>query len=330
MMSDYPENMLNQSLLKTRAKVQAESKRVAYYYVFGYGINSIGEARNSYSQKNPLDQFHGDDLSRVIRGQQAMTPAISKKRGRLGSDNIASAPAKRARNFDSEQGRTAFPADMAQNIPDESFQSHMDDGSLEFGRDAASALKDPPSSSVMPWNISASALSYQRSGNQRHASHLLAASPLIGRGSTFANDLNRLLPGQDELIGLPEYDTGSFLLPVKPLEYNHQVSDPRPREGVGLAKSGTTMEPGAHQREWLPDTLDEESSKFLAFVQSQFHFKQRVEFAALVSPTTSSAVVAAHAFYHVLNLANQQLVRVTQRDSAVGNINGAILITPCR
>ncbi|TQS38740.1 hypothetical protein Golomagni_00749, partial [Golovinomyces magnicellulatus] len=207
---EYCANMTTQLKLKARSKEIMASKKKAFHYIFGVGINGVGEIEGLYRLENPLASFSGQDLQAKILGGSATSSSQKYERKRARSEfDIGSVITKRTRNLESELGRHLI-GDKDDVIGYDEFkdaQSNLYENSIEIGREAASALKDHPSSSMMPWNLSASAQSRPGSSLQRHGGRVTPASPLIGRGlSIVPMDLNKLLEDQEDIVMYDAHD----------------------------------------------------------------------------------------------------------------------------
>lgn len=245
----------------------------------------------------------------------------------------------------------------------ENGESDVNDKSMEIGREVASALSDhPASSSLMPWNTTTSGQFSrpQSSIRQRHGSHLTSVSPLIGRASTLPKDLNDVsFDDQDDMI---IYDrsgvevvrvvnerqdeiyaslgTGFNSPPIHSSQKtSRHVSISRGAEYDLLGPSAATNTQKARTSQWIPEALDRESYNFLEFLQGEMTEKKqesdnqasrshgRISFNNLLPPEKNTCNIAAQAFYHVLSLANKNIIHVQQRGIHDGFIDHDIHIS---
>ncbi|RDW80176.1 hypothetical protein BP6252_04814 [Coleophoma cylindrospora] len=180
----------------------------------------------------------------------------------------------------------------------------------------------------------------------------IRSSPLIGRGSNIPGELENFNLLQDE--SLPVQFGRSF-----EVDGTNQSSDavlrkysPPPAQGsqeqefelFGTAAGVDTQTAASSQ--WMRSALDNESNNFFEYVRNSILEKSDhlavdededelqatgeeayyVSFEELFHPTQNSRVVAAQAFYHVLNLATRRRVWVQQLETAEGELEGEIRI----
>ena len=326
-------------IVKANHKAVPQAKKNAFHFVFGSGINGIGESLGTTKFESPLAMFSGAPLLATLTG--TTLPSKSKrgtKRARGDQDDTQelSTPSKRqALELEDEVGR---------GYEDDGFMPQMDDHeqSMEVGRDAAIALADYPSS-AMPWNQSASLLSHQRGASLslpgRMGSvvgrRLTSASPLVGRGSALPGDLDNfddVIKGYDEDMvmygredsALPLSSQGFAVPAGTQSSSQNEAIESEEFEFYGAAANVDSQTAGTSQ--WLRTVLDKESNNFLEYVKNSIDEKKgdelsggdeldnkgRVTFEELFDPKKYSHVVAAQAFYHVLSLATKHLVWVDQ------------------
>ncbi|POS85903.1 hypothetical protein EPUL_002118, partial [Erysiphe pulchra] len=360
MAAEYHKSMTDQAWLKNRAKEISASKKNAHFYIFGTGINNIGKDVGLSNAINSLATFSGEALHERILGSYT-TPLLEhgRKRSQSESEFDEKSMNKRARNIYSESSRRPF------NDNNELISPHEDefiyDKSMEVGREPASTLKDHPSSGMMPWNISASAHSRPGSSIQRLGNRLTSASPLFGRGGlTYPEDLEELLENQND-VGIYDLNTeknkhayhflsddgddrvadiNSFSQPWQSLRDDMKTNE----FGIfGPAAEVDTQKAATSQ--WVRETLDRESINFLDFLQStlineiNFHpidnieeigvtkNQKKIAFSKLIEPEKNNFIIAAQAFYHVLNLANKHVILVKQENQVDSRIDSDISIS---
>jgi meiotic recombination protein REC8 len=265
---NYIEYVAKDSLLKKNRKILKTAKKAAFQFVYGAGLNCVGSGFGSEHFLNHLAIFSGQALLSMLGGIPSPTLGaveINSKRQNPFSVNEQSTPNKR-QALEDEVGRGLEGEDLMQ----------LDDydQSIEVGRDAPSALADYPSSS-MPWNKSASVLSYQKlqsSGLGSQAGRrLTSASPLVGRGSILPTNL---IGEQDEMV---MYGRSESLAPSQPdisfgpreRSSSHvigRVGAPQDFEQVGAASIFGTQATGKSQ--WVRDVLDHESGNFFQYIKN--------------------------------------------------------------
>lgn len=292
----------------------------------------VGEGHGASQFASPLNMFSGPALMAKITGIPIPSPVKSSKRNR-DEDEQHSSPSKRSRD-DDEVGR-----DYDNQI--QMMFDNLNNSDIEHGRNiSASAPNDHPSSALMPWNRSNSHHSHQKLLSSRGPGSVLGSvgrrltSPLIGRGSAMPGDLeqfnlqheeDRIMYGRDDddddMPGSqPFYGGFPSSSRAEPLVDDSQFEQFGPGAEVDTQTAG--------QSQWVAQALDKESNNFFGYVQNTIMEREEDElsfdenqvakeahksvgFGELFPEATSSAVVAAQAFYHVLTLAtrNQLLVK---------------------
>jgi meiotic recombination protein REC8 len=294
--NEYVARMVAGTLIKVNNKAASLAKKNAFHYVYGSGLNGVGEGVGSARFASPLQIFSGASLLAKLTGKPVPATAGPKfqkgmKRTRPVEDEEeqGDSPSKRAR--ENEVGRGYENDGMMLNMD---FEPHANSNSyeqsVELGRDAPPALPDCPSS-AMPWNVSASLHSHQRgqsSSLQGRAGvlgsqlgsiagrRLTSASPLIGRGSALPGDLEQFsqLMGDDEpmvMYGRSEDDLGSG---SQALAFggadagmsSSQVAGLDEFEIFGAAAVVDTQTAGTSQ--WVKEALDRESNNFFKYVKN--------------------------------------------------------------
>ena len=346
--TDYLVHMATASVAQVQKKEAAQAKQNAEAWVIGNGLNGVGQGIGSSKLPSALAMFSGASLMAKITGKPSPEPEIKRKKGtkRDSPGDIEeghSSPSKRARH----DGFGGFEDEMGRNFDDEMIINDSSSG-VEIGREAPSALADYPSSAHMPWNISASLNSHQRGASSSiqggRAGSILAssvnkrlrsASPLVGRGSNVAGELDHFSSQLDDMVmyGRSDNDAESEVARSKRGEsLAHGVSFSQAEfEIFGPAAQVDTQTAGNSQ--WVRDALDRESGNFFQYVGNTISEKQGdelggddadevgggegaeetfVTFEELFDPKQNSAMVAAQAFLHVLSLATKARVWVEQ------------------
>ena len=182
-----------------------------------------------------------------------------------------------------------------------------DDTAPELGMDAAPAMEEHHSSSMMPWSRPPSVV--RGSSIHGHGSAqkgMPAPSPLLGRGSAVKSierysDIPGPAHGSDDFAQLHSQDSSiDFEGDILPLDFtgaeNTQVSgaglDIASQEFLGYATAQAQIKGVAH-----PD--DKENHRWINFEE-------------LANPTIHTKGVAAQAFLHVLSLATKNVIAVKQ------------------
>jgi meiotic recombination protein REC8 len=307
---EYLNQMIAENLVKSHRKELAEAKKNAFSFVYGSGINGVGNGVGSSKLESPLAMFSGEALFTRITGKPAPTSTSRVRKGSkrtLNADNDEHDSPKRARQStpEGEIGRAApqFEDDAGMMLVDDEIPS------IEIGRDAPSALADYPSSAMMPWNISASLHSHQRGvsssikgrgmglGSQLAGSatgrRLASASPLIGRGSNAAGMLEHFSMLEDDApitYGRDDIDDGTDFARGG----SQRAASQRSGAGGGISSSqapGTQLNEfeifgpsaavdtqTAASSQWVREALDRESNNFLEYVKNTISEKLPDEF----------------------------------------------------
>ena len=288
---EYLDQMAADNLAKSHRKELAQAKKNAFSYVYGSGINGVGDGVASSKLESPLTMFSGAALLARLTGrpEPSSEPTVKKgsKKRSSNADEDEEESSKRARHSslpvrEDEIGRAApqFEDDAAiiMNIDDEI-------PSMEIGRDAPSALADYPSSALMPWNVSASLHSHQRIASSSHQGRALglgsqisgtgrrlpSASPLIGRGSN--------APGMLEQFSMPQDDDDAVMYGRDDLDDDALgIARPPSRRGVSSSQAQADFElfgpsaavdtQTAGSSQWVREALDRESDNFLEYVRN--------------------------------------------------------------
>lgn len=335
-------------------KVVKNSKKTALHFVYGAGLNGVGQGIGSERLAHPLAMFSGAALLGKIIGVPVPAPG-AVERGTKRKDTSSA-------DEQSPPKRPALEDEVGRGFGEDNFIQFNDDHdpSMEAGRDALSALPDYPSS-AMPWNKSASLLSHRQNLSSRPGSlagrRLTPASPLGGRGSVLPNDL---IGEEDEMIMYGRSD--SIVPEQQEFGYggeNGAVNSSQNGVGgagspdlelFGAAAAVDTQTAGDSQ--WVRTVLDRESNNFFEYVKNTINeefgteddididelsddfnhngdsgsrtknkgkgkekeLKRSVSFEGLFIPNSNSHIVAAQAFYHILTLATKGRIWVRQEN----------------
>lgn len=341
--SDYLHNMDAAIRQKQAHRAPALARTNAYSWVFGNGLGGTGAGIGSFKIPCPLDVFSGDNLIATIMGVAAgSVSARSSKRSRGNGDDDDESEARRVR---ARQG--GEEDQIGRGGEDDGFVPIFDESlGFEVGREAQSALEDH-AASAMPWNISSSLHSYRNltgpgsssvqgpgtiGGRQssilgaKHGARLASASPLIGRGTTNLEDLQRL-----DDVDLPAGDFDGLDTPGEKRSRPPLSATQEAEEFEIFGPTAAVDTQTAQDSYWIKEALARESLNFLEYVKNTLaeqeavemeddavigvaeNVKQRgVSFETLFPPESNSMMVAAQAFHHVLTLATKNLLSVKQ------------------
>jgi hypothetical protein len=345
---EYLTNMATASVAHTHKKEAAQAKENAEAFVFGNGLNGVGQCIGSSDLPSPLAMFSGASLIATITGKPVPETTTEGKKGTkrsylIDTDGEHSSP-KRARQDDI----FGFEDEVGRGNLDDEIAIHDFSSGVEIGREAPSALADYPSSAMMPWNVSTSLNSHQRGASSsiqggRAGSAMVpssvgrrmtSASPLVSRGSNIPGELDHFSSQMDAMVmyGRSDNDIGSEVARSKRGEsLGRGVSSSQADfEIFGPAAQVDTQTAASSQ--WIKDALDRESGNFFEYVRNTIEenkgdelgddFEGRefgeegeenfVTFEELFDLKQNSAMVAAQAFYHILTLATKGRVWVEQ------------------
>ncbi|KAG9247430.1 Rec8 like protein-domain-containing protein [Calycina marina] len=337
---NYLSDMDEAKKLKADKSHTSHSKKIGATFVYGSGINGVGNGVGSSKLPSPLLMFSGESLLSMITGQpiSAKEAKEGTKRTHEESDEAVGSSPKRSRH--SEQDNS-HEEEVGRNLQDDFGVMNMDD-SIEVGREAPDALAEYHSSAMMPWNMSQSLASHQRGMTSSIAGRLpsigsrrlASASPLIGRGAPLPSGMDQLDIVDNEPImygrgDLNSHDGDDDVL-RKGLSHAGGLSSSQVEaanfEMFGPAAQVDTQTAAGSQ--WVRDILDRESGNFYEYISNTISEKygdnlageiradrdvdEHVTFEELFNPGQNTQLVAAQAFYHVLSLATKNRVWVTQ------------------
>jgi meiotic recombination protein REC8, fungi type len=290
----YLTTMILQQKEHLLRRLPIQAKKNADYFILGRGLNGIG----TFLHPNipyPLSIFSGGNLYEWATG----------KPFRIASNKRSSDESE----LDERRVRSRLDGyELVRNATDDVDMTLFRGDDVERARERAPELTDI--SSVLPWNISASARgsSVQRIGSAvvpssaTRRTRMASASPLHGRGP----------------------------VPVIDEEGYHMIEDFVKDPVVDEAGQDNTS--AAEVIIKYDVALDTESSNFLKFVQGAIAAKQddaeqlavqlntqpepidNVTFEELLPPQTNIRESAAYGLLHVLSLATKDLIRVTQTE----------------
>lgn len=317
----YLERMTEEIDAKELKGAAARAKLSAFNSLFGTGINGVGIGEGDRGIRSELASlFSGDAFRLSVTGS---LPASRRRRGLPDAKMASVEPMDVDATYGAESGRNSTPVALY----DEEFQHQFDDVT-EVGRQGDNALSEQRSS-IMPWNISASlkssAAGHQHLPQSGRQSRLTTASPLVGRGRldpaviNYTDDFDRM-----------DFDPGPLSDAVVRSELPHksssQILAAEDFEYFGVAAAVDTQTAGTSQ--WMNEAMAQESKNFLDYVKNTIDEQnddvllsenigavESVDFGALIPPATSTPLVAAQAFYHVLTLATNNELKVRQSEN---------------
>jgi meiotic recombination protein REC8 len=291
----WQENYLFNMDAERRAKANRHAAAMARVnadnWVWGNGIGDLGRDPLYTQYNGPLGTFIGANLRELITGISSVSPSTpSPKRGREGDEGDEERRV-RARDDDGDQ--------IGRRGDDEGFFPAYDDSMpMEVGRDAPSALDDHPSS-AMPWNVSASALSYRahppgtlgssaliaRSRlSARPGSRLTSASPLLGRERGRGTDIHGIerVDDFDDTTSPPE----DFGLGFGGIRTSSVIGglDTQAREFELFGPAAGVDTQTAASASWVREALARESMNFLDFVRNSIAEENAALRAQLLPP----------------------------------------------
>ena len=344
---EYLKHMATATAGYNQKKEATQAKNNAEAFVFGNGLNGVGQGIGSSKLPSPLAMFSSVSLMAQITEKPISEPKVKGKKGTKRSPSV---DIEEARSSSSKRARQDNPImDFEDEMPlgnGDEIMLHDSSSGVEIGREAPSALADHPSSALFPWNVSASVNSYQRGASSSIqggrgsvvpgsiGKRLTSASPLIGRGSTAPGEMDHFFSQmEDAMVLYGRSDNGSEVARSKRGEsFGRGVSSSQAEfETFGPAAQVDTQTAGNSQ--WVKEALDRESGNFFEYMRNTISEKagdelcdddddqlgagegagkKFVTFDELFDTKQNSAMVAAQAFYHILSLATKARVWVQQ------------------
>ncbi|MCJ1308733.1 hypothetical protein MMC25_002387 [Agyrium rufum] len=377
--TDYLDNMKIAANQKAHHKLHAQAKRNAAHWVFGRGLNAIGAsakfpdaltifagealgaalhrlpeplAGHTHQRDDEGDADGATNEDRNVRPRIDNGDQIGRgdEDGMLFDDNNIEMP--RAVSAQTLQEESILPWNIPSSIRSASRQGslirpnaslgsrHMLSSSIDRGVGTFGGLGSFGTSSIA--HGSSIAAGAQHHLDQRRASRLISASPLIGRGVQRPDELH--LPGMEGDDA--DVDFGGLGI-VEDQDFSFQLHGP--------AAFVATQTAGDSQ--WLKQTMEKEANNFFTFTRDAIEAKLReadtndsdvddggvdldglgldshyevrkmerskhaMLFEELLPSQNHSRVVAAQAFSHVLALASRGDMHVAQ-ETIDGSIGG--------
>lgn len=301
---NYAKNM--QSVRKRiKATTQAQAKRNAIAILYNNGLSGVGTLQKDIGINHPLAlEFAGTALKAHLLGLGVNDiEDVNPPRGR----RRKSPEAFKEENEDVRNVRQRLEPDELARGDAPVFGDGLDlgeDTAFEIGLEAAAALGDKHSSSLMPWSRPGSAApgSATRAPGSAQKS-VTAPSPLHGRGSA---------------VGSVERHSDPFEDPLGAAGFGSQLSS----IDFGEDQRNFPLDVG-NDTQASTQGLDSSSQRFLGYVAEQAFERgvietrgsqsmNWIEFEELANPETHSKAIAAQAFLHVLSLATRNVISVEQ------------------
>ncbi|CAM1501774.1 Fc.00g037580.m01.CDS01 [Cosmosporella sp. VM-42] len=303
---NYLDNM-EASRKRPRTTTQAQARKNALAFLLNNGIANVGNPKQFAGLVHPLaEDFAGSPLKARLDGKHPEEVEEAAQRGRRRSSSEAFKEDKDGQRRVKQKTNEA--SELARGLDDDLDALTLgDDTAPELGMDAAPAMEEHLSSSVMPWNRPSSVI--QGSSIRGHGSAqkgIPAPSPLLGHGSVLHSierhsDFPGPAQGSDGFAQLYSQDSSiDFGGPVQALDFTR---------GEDAQTSGAG--------------LDVASQEFLGYATAQAQAKGHarttngqnrrwIEFEELANPATHTRSVAAQAFMHVLSLATKNAISIEQ------------------
>ncbi|KAK3393200.1 putative sister chromatid cohesion protein [Podospora didyma] len=325
--TDYLEIVENERARRRRNGVTAaEARNNAFALVFGRGIADIGLPTGIPGYRHPLAiSFAGNDLRAQLFGipiddddEEETEAPRGRRRTAIEALELEDENAERrvrprlSSEANQQQAGQVVPVAI---LGSDGLLIFGDDEvmpEVEVGRAAGSGLPDLPSD--VPWNRGSSQIpSSSVKGSKQHigSGRRVSASPLHGRGSQ---------------LSLPEIERYSD----QPAFGSDGLGSMQHSGDLTFSNPPAVMRPGSQEHEQqeqntsqaLNKALDREGQNFLGFLKTSAREKGEedendssrrwVAFDDLFEPTDKSRAVVAKAFYHILQLATKNFIKVEQ------------------
>lgn len=309
---------------KTHQTSVGQARKNAIHLTFGLGIANVGQSLSIPGMIHPLAlRFSGDALFTAVTGLEVFQGNRKRTRSVSGSAEDSEEENRRVRprleNSDGiqqqDQGRGNFNGNYSFNPGDGHPQSPP-----EVGREAQSALTDPPSS--MPW----------KRGSSLAANSALrtagSAQRQLGRDQP-SSPLNRGVGSQQDIV---RYSDDPAMGDAGGMGMGHAGG----RDSADSSFDGMAAPAGHTGDEDEPQTgsqyrrsqLEREGAEFLAYAEEILleHGEARhdsdialqrkwIAFDDMFVPARTKQDAAAQAFYHVLGLVSKGRMHVEQENS---------------
>lgn len=336
-MHDYVSNMHEAGKHGQALRMAAQAKKNAEYWVLGLGIGGVGAIPGNTDLASPLDMFRGDALLFSLGIDRS---AAKKKRGRKDVDKEAGATEEgrrvRQRSEDDERGRG--DVDMEDGAPVIIEEEEDVELPREAGLDMESRL-----SPTLPWNITASVRDSSLAPSARRAlgfggsatsaggqgsigvagslgrrSRMVSASPLQGRGppgnlaplasSEAGDDVGDTLAGMGGNISVSSH--GNFELYGAAAHVDTQTANDSQFARTAFAKEMENF--GMFIFDRLREK--EEAAAVAEGIETEGVAHHEIMFEDALPPETTTKIVAAQGFMHLLSLATHGRVAARQTE----------------
>ncbi|GAB0135593.1 hypothetical protein EsDP_00003926 [Epichloe bromicola] len=290
---------------RVKGTTLAKAKRNALALMYNNGISGIGTLQHGFGVEHPLAaDFAGTALRAHVSGLTIEDINVPRGRRRKSQEAFVEEQGdtrniKQRLDDDDELGRRGETTGFGGGL------EFGDDSIPEIGMEAAPALEDRNSSSLMPWSRHGSAVPGSATRAPGSAQKpVLAPSPLHGRGSIAGSIERHSDPVEEPYKDIALVSQSSSIL---------FGQDP---ENTG------NVDPGNNTQASIAG-LDISSQDFLDYVTGQVHHhgiprsnshegQRWIDFERLASPAVHSKVVAAQAFLHILSLVTKNVISVEQ------------------
>lgn len=340
-MNGYVDNMNEARKQKQALLITSQAKKNAEYWVLGLGLGGIGSIVGNTGLVGPLDQFRGDALLLSLGIDRNVA---KKKRGRPRADD---------QDQSDEDGRRV----RRRSEEEEVARGEMEDGGfvnveeeehdIEAPREAEPEKEERDLDQMFPWNVTASVRDSSRAPSARRAlrfggsgistsaggsagglpgslgrrGRLVSESPLHGRGHR--HNLEPL-PSSEAVGDLEDYTLGAMGEDVSIGEgsqfemHDAAAVDTQATTGSQLARTAFAREMENFGL-FIFDRLKQKEEAVAAEGSQFIEGVNEVLFEDILPPQSTTSIVAAQGFMHLLALTTQGRVS-TRQDEPFGEI----------
>lgn len=304
-----------------RPTTLTQAKRNALGYMYNYGISNVGLIQQAWGVNHPLaTDFAGTVLKAHLLGLNVSDiEDINTKTGRRRKSPEA---------FEEESNQEHGTRNVRQRLEGAAedgrgfipslgeYLDFGDDAAPEVGRDAAGAMEDRHSPSIIPFGRHGSAgpgSSVRGPGSAQKS--LIAPSPLHGAGSVLGSIERHSDPVEDQLGAvLVRSQVSSYDDAIRTLDFGAERDTQKSSAGLESASQRLLQYLVQHVR-------DEDDS----LVRGD-DGKTWIDFEEVAGPDSCSKALAAQMFLGVLSLATKRSISVNQVGRATNTPFGAIHI----
>ncbi|KAK0653749.1 Meiotic recombination protein rec8 [Lasiodiplodia hormozganensis] len=340
-MNGYVDNMNEARKQKQALLITSQAKKNAEYWVLGLGLGGIGAIVGNTGLAGPLDQFRGDALLLSLGIDRNVA---KKKRGRPRADD---------QDQSDEEGRRVRPRSEEEEVA----RGEMEDGGfvnveeeeqdIEAPREAEPEQEERDLDQMFPWNVTASVRDSSRAPSARRAlgfggsgisssaggsagglpgslgrrGRLVSESPLHGRGHR--HNLEPL-PSSEAAVDLEDYTLGGMGEDVSIGEgsqfemHGAAAADTQATTESQLARTAFAREMENFGL-FIFDRLKQKEEAVAAEGSQSVGGVNEVLFEDILPPQSTTSIVAAQGFMHLLALTTQGRVS-TRQDEPFGEI----------